>query len=201
MQSAEGKAAHHRENTSCKASALIKEVWFLAHTAYRTWTQCSTNLVGCMLSCYCHWCRCHYCSNWCCSPCDWHMHSANCLAATAGSEAHPCREGQVCNKEGHRTVNQNLLLLTFLSWARVDEWGSSLRAVTHLPLVLHRRKCIPLVGLYITQRNKNITHLPALHADSPLWYATAERSRKTLNLDELSKRGSAKGTDVPWNNS
>lgn len=150
-----------------------------------------------MLSCYCHWYRCHYCSSWCYSPCDWHMHLANCLAATAGWEVHPCWEGQVCNKEDHRAVNQNLLFSY-----KADEWawgwmheGSVFAAGRHLPLVLPQCKCISPASLYITQRDKNITHLPALHTDSPLWYATAKRNRKTLNLDELSKSGSAKGRE------
>lgn len=67
-----------------------------------------TNLAGCTLSCYCHWCRCHYCSSWCCSPYDWHMHWASFLAATAGSVARPCWEGQLCNKKDPRAVSQTL---------------------------------------------------------------------------------------------
>lgn len=81
-----------------------------------TWTRSCTNLVGCMLSCYCHWCRCRYCSSWCCSPCDWHTRLASCLAATAGLEAHPCWEGQVCNKEDHRAVSQKPAVLIFRWW-------------------------------------------------------------------------------------
>lgn len=213
MQSAEGehKTKQHitaRTQVTKLQHCLKRFDFYYTHTMYlrgsystwtMTWTQYWTNLGGCMLSCYCHWCHCHYCSNWCCSPCDWHMHLANCLVATAGLEAHPCREGQVCNKEGHRAVNQSVLI--FLWWMSIGACASSFRAGTHLPLVFHWHKCISPVGLYLTQRNKNITHLPALHADSPLWYATAERNRKTLNLDELSKRGSAKGRDKPWKNS
>ena len=115
-----------------------------------------------MLSCYCHWCRCHYCSSWCYSLCDWHMHLANCLAATAGWEVHPCWEGQVCNKEDHRAVNQNLLFSYNGWWASmgVDAWGSAFGAGRHLPLVFPQRKCISSCeSLYNTKGQKY--HSPA----------------------------------------
>lgn len=96
---------------------LLYELWGVLFFGF------STNLVGCMLSCCCHWCRCHYCSSWCCSLYDWHMHLASCLAATAGLEARPCWEGQVCNKEDHSTINPRLL--TFFirkKWAESMQW-------------------------------------------------------------------------------
>lgn len=77
-----------------------------------------------------------------------------------------------------------------------DAYSSSSRAGGHLPLVSPQCQCISSISLHVTQRDKNITHLPALHTDSPLWYATAKRHRETLNLDELSKRVCAKGRET-----
>ena len=89
------------------------------------WTRSGTNLVGCTLSCCCHWCRCRYCSSWCCSPCDWRTRLASCLAATAGLEAHPCWEGQVCNKEHHRAVSQKPCCshISLMNERRAAAWG------------------------------------------------------------------------------
>lgn len=122
-----------------------------------TWTQYCTYLVDCMLSCYCHSCHCRYCSNWCCSHCDWHMHLANFLAATAGLEAPPCRQGQVCNKECQKDINQKPLFYKPLMKEHGCMW---FRARTHLPPVFHWCKCISLVGIYITQKEQKY-HSPA----------------------------------------
>lgn len=88
----------------------------------------------------------------------------------------------------------------FINHQRGEQWvgasSSSSTAGRHLPLVSLWWQCISSACLHVIQRDKNITHLPALHTDSPLWYATAKRHRETLNLDELSKRGSAKGRET-----
>lgn len=142
-----------------------------------------TDLVGCMLSCCCHWFRCHYCSSWCYSPCDWHMHLANCQAATAGLEVHPYWEGQVCNKEDHGAVNQTLLFSYFahmiIGWRQwVFITYSRKTSPPSVSTVKVHPSCWP--SYTVAQRNKNITHLPALHTDSPLWYATAKRNKTTI---------------------
>lgn len=142
MQSAEeggGEQSSTRtqqDHKSQKALVLLDAAWFFFIRRLRgscrswtmTWTRSCTNLVGCMLSCYCHWCRCRYCSSWCCSPCDWHTRLASCLAATAGLEAHPCWEGQVCNEEDHRAVSQKPAVLIFRWWmSRADARGWGVR--------------------------------------------------------------------------
>lgn len=66
-----------------------------------------------------------------------------------------------------------------LYWMNKEARNSQWRAGTHLPLVVSFCNCVSLSHpFYIIQRNKNITHLPALHTDSPLWYATAEGRRE-----------------------
>ena len=125
-----------------------------------TCVQYGTDLGGCMLSCCCHWCRCHYCSSWCYSPCDWHMHLANCQAATAGWEVPPCWEGQVCNKEHHRAVNQNLPLSSCVADEGAGGGCTGFGAGRHLPLVSPQCKCIyPVSLLYNTKGHKY--HSPA----------------------------------------
>lgn len=161
--------------------------------------QCCTNLVGCMLSCCCHWCHCHYCSSWCCSPCDWHMHSANCRAATAGLEVHPCWEGRVCNKEDHRL---SIKSCHHRWWMSMGRWH-----VHHLekgdisPQCFHNVTAF-LLWVFVWHKGTQIS-LTCQHCIQILLFDTPllrdKEEAKTLNLDELSKRGKCQ-RQIKWSN-